>query len=103
MLDYAAGPTQCGTVWLTLVPGRGESISSVLDKGSATTPQRWSMWVPQILVTQTSLVNWLCSGWCLLLSRPEQAVVCWLCRGHSNMTGHEEPPAHLSRGVMPLS
>lgn len=59
MLDYAAGPTQCGTVYslaLALYLGRGEPISlGPPTRGHAkryNPTQRWSMWVPRILVTQ---------------------------------------------------
>lgn len=100
MLDYAAGPPSVGQSGPDLYMG-GVSLSLELEyrsRGRRYNPTlRWSMWVPQILVTQP---HWQLLWWCLLLSRPEQAVCCLLalCRRYFNMTGHEEPPAQLSRG-----
>lgn len=100
MLDYAAGPPSVGQSGPDLYMG-GVSLSLELDRGKRSNPTlRWSMWVPQILVTQP---HWQLLWWCLLLSRPEQAVLSvGSLSGYSNMTGHEEPAAQLSRVVMPL-
>lgn len=106
MLDYAAGPTQCGTVYSLALPCTwgGVSLSaSVLqqgDMGSATTPHSdgacgflkfWSL----------NLTGKLrCSGWC---SAPLPARAGCLSVGSvgdipTRPVMREEPPAQPSRG-----
>lgn len=102
MLDLCSRSTQCGTVWPGLVPWRGCPYHPRAPEGSATTPhcdgacgflKFWSL----DLTGKPALVV-------LLPSWPGQAGrLLALSGAHFDVTGHGEPPAQPSRGVMPLS
>lgn len=92
--------TQCGTVWPRLVHGRGEPIARARAKGGATTPhcdgacgflKFWSL-----------NLTGNCSGGACSSPGQSRLLSVGSLSGYLNMTGHEEPPAQLSRGVMPL-
>lgn len=92
--------TQCGTVWPGLVHGRGEPIARAREKGGATTPhcdgacgflKFWSL-----------NLTGNCSGGACSSPGQSRLLSVGSLSGYLYMTGHEEPPAQLSPGVMPL-
>lgn len=100
MLDYAAGPPSVGQSGPDLYMG-GVSLSPELEGREALQPHTAMEHVGSSNSGHsTSLAS--CSGGACSSPGQSRLLSVGSLSGYLYMTGHEEPPAQLSRGVMPL-